>query len=100
MNKHDTAIYPTANEVLMGLQARTRAGYEELLADHWSHDDRLPTFETLECYEASVSMTVIVTYHPLRSWGYEYASIGWLRGRFDCRKSCLQALEEHMGATS
>lgn len=92
----ETPETTTANIVLMGLEARSRAAYEELLADHWRHDDRLPSFETLERYEASETMTVVVTYHPLRSWSYEFSSIGWLRGRFDTRESCLGALEKHM----
>jgi hypothetical protein len=79
------------NERLMGAEAMTRAAYEECMA-HWTHADRLPEYETQANLDAD-GITIIVTYHPLRSWRYEFTrSEGGLRGAFDSRYSCLLAL--------
>ena len=86
------------NERLQGAEAETRSDYERALSD-WRHADRLPDYET-QCRLQAGDIIVIVTYHPTRSWSYLFSTTpGFgLRGSFDSRLSCLEALTAHMGA--
>ena len=85
------------NELLMGLEAKSRADFEQMLA-RWSHADRLPSYDTV-AQTSTPKLRFIVAYHPLRCWSYEFsAPDGGLNGRFDCRDSALQALQAHLAA--
>lgn len=82
----------TPNETLMGAEAETRAAFERILAQPGRLNPEMPTFETLAKLDAD-GITIIVTYHPLRTWEYLFQrSEGGLRGKFDSRYSCLLAL--------
>ncbi len=88
-------LHHTPNETLMGMEAKARADFEQSLVA-WKHTDRLPTWWT-EGRCVADGLLFIVTYHPLRSWGYEFtASDRGLRGKFDSRDSMLVALDWHM----
>lgn len=90
---HADTLSPSS--VLMGMEAKSRADFEQSLAA-WKHTDRLPTWWTQDACEAD-GLRFIVTYHPDRSWGYEFtAAEGGLRGKFDSRDSMLVALDWHM----
>lgn len=83
---------PTTNERLMGAESEARAAFEAAVSG--AHYQRESEWDngTQAVLDAD-GITIIVTYHPLRSWGYEFTrSEGGLKGKFDSRYSCLLAL--------
>ncbi len=87
--------------MIMGMEAKTRSEFERIIASPRVNPD-LPTFWTCERVEVG-GLVFMVSYHPERSWAYDFSSPAsngpealCLRGSFDSRDSCLQALVKHM----
>lgn len=105
----------TANEQLMGAEAEAREKYEACVAgtcDCLTHgmpgsDGRI-AYAYAYGFVVTGDLTVVVGYHgdpqPVRpQWVYQFVTgerDSLLRGRFDSRESCLQAIAARMGVRS